>query len=728
MGTTSEKLTYLNGTKQLLKDKINNLGGSIDDNTTFRQYANQLQNVYDNLPKTEYQEGTEVNLGVTTKGKLDYENGVVGIGQTEQESTQGYNKLKLISTDIKTANSYYGGTWTENKYVLNGVTFDMEVNSQGVVTKIKISGTSSAQTTFYLFNGNNYFTSGDYMLSGCTNGSNTTYDLRAYNINGGNEVKQNFTTPVSVTSNGGTQGVNVAIVVRASQTITNVEIAPMLETGSTAHNWEQYTGGYSSPSPNWEQEIKYVRGRNKLKVDFEAVSVNGIDFSSSEEEITITGTTTASANTIVGQTTLPKGSYTLSCTNMAYAWGTSRIEVSGTGIDTLSFFSGTLVRQLTLSQETALTFRAIVSGVGTSVNYKTKIQVEEGSTSTPYLPYNTIEEVVSGKNLFDTSIAQIGANYHNTFVDNGGSLSVTATGTYSYRTYYISGLKIGESYTVSFKGYKDENATLGVVRIGIGTVTTSEYGYHNMTTTSTDYSLTFIATDEIVHICVYPVLTNYTSGGTISLENIQIEQGSTTTTYEPYITPTSYQLSLGDIELCGIGNYKDELIYDVDEDKVYKNEKVGKIVLDGSNDENWQMDYNTGFVSNRFTCDNLPSLDVTSNTNFDYGYCNIGKITSEAYYSAYLNVVKLRYINNQNRVDCMFDIESLNAFKTLLAQTPMEIYYQRLGGTELIEITDTTLINQVKALYNAHSNNGTTIITSNGDLPMIIKVRALKGE
>ena len=33
-----------------------------------------------------------------------------------------------------------------------------------------------------------------------------------------------------------------------------------------------------------------------------------------------------------------------------------------------------------------------------------------------------------------------------------------------------------------------------------------------------------------------------------------------------------------------------------------------------------------------------------------------------------------------------------------------------------------------KALYNAHSNNGTTIITSNGDLPMIIKVIGLKGE
>ena len=104
MGTTSEKLTYLNTTKQKLKQAINNIGGEVTDETTFREYVNQLENAYDNLPKTEYQEGTEVNLGKTLKGKLDYENGVVGIGQSSQETTQGYNAalfaaLRLFGTD-----------------------------------------------------------------------------------------------------------------------------------------------------------------------------------------------------------------------------------------------------------------------------------------------------------------------------------------------------------------------------------------------------------------------------------------------------------------------------------------------------------------------------------------------------------------------------------------------------------------------------------------------------
>lgn len=87
MGTTSQKLTYLNDTKGLLKQKINNLGGDITDETTFRQYADKLQNVYDILPKTDYEEGSNITLSNTLKGKLDFENGIVGYGQTSQEGT-----------------------------------------------------------------------------------------------------------------------------------------------------------------------------------------------------------------------------------------------------------------------------------------------------------------------------------------------------------------------------------------------------------------------------------------------------------------------------------------------------------------------------------------------------------------------------------------------------------------------------------------------------------------
>ena len=63
------KLTYLDGTKQALKESINNIGGDITSETTFREYAQELDNIYDNLPKTT---GEDTNLSLTTlKGKMN---------------------------------------------------------------------------------------------------------------------------------------------------------------------------------------------------------------------------------------------------------------------------------------------------------------------------------------------------------------------------------------------------------------------------------------------------------------------------------------------------------------------------------------------------------------------------------------------------------------------------------------------------------------------------------
>lgn len=82
MGTIAEKLTYLDGTKQALKEGINNLGGSITSETTFREYAQELDTIYSNLPKVS-NEGTEVTLNPTLKGKL----GIVEKGNSIQEGT-----------------------------------------------------------------------------------------------------------------------------------------------------------------------------------------------------------------------------------------------------------------------------------------------------------------------------------------------------------------------------------------------------------------------------------------------------------------------------------------------------------------------------------------------------------------------------------------------------------------------------------------------------------------
>ena len=65
----ASKLSYLNETKELLKNKINDLGGNIDDNDTFRSYVDFLDNIYKDYPKVEG-EGTNITLENTNIGKI----------------------------------------------------------------------------------------------------------------------------------------------------------------------------------------------------------------------------------------------------------------------------------------------------------------------------------------------------------------------------------------------------------------------------------------------------------------------------------------------------------------------------------------------------------------------------------------------------------------------------------------------------------------------------------
>ena len=427
MGTISEKLTYLNGTKQLLKDKINNLGGSIDDNTTFRQYANQLQNVYDNLPKTSYQEGTEVTLSNTLKGKLDYDNGVVGIGQCEQ------------------------------------------------------------------------------------NGEPTP------------------STPITINSVTGNQDV-------------------------------------------------VVSGKNIFNPDVTGLFKFGCNATESNGEITITAT--QNGDIYVGNA-----------------------RASGDSYETQR-------------------------GVKIPVKPNTQYTVTSTNSS-----INKI--IITEYNSNDISLGYI----QNTIITTKANTS------------YI----------------------------------TVRYGLENAV------------------------------NGTTYKTKIMVAEG-TDTTYEPYITPTTHQLSLGDIQLNAIGNYKDELVYDVDEDKVYKNEKIGKLVLTGS--EDWEFYPNISGST-------LLRIIFNGYIRNQSVYCNYYKglpnQTDRENFNIYLR-------NDQEKLDILDNrFTAVSDFKTWLSTHNTEVRYVKATPT-LTELTGETLHAQVKALYNAHSLNGTTIITSNGNLPMIIKVRGLKGE
>ena len=438
--STSNKLTYLNETKQELKQKINNLGGSIDEQTTFRNYANQLQNVYDNLPKTEYQEGTEVNLGVTSKGKLDYDNGVVGIGQSSQDGT---------------------------------------------------------------------------------------------------------------------------------------------------------------PTPDNEVPIQCVTGNQEIvesgKNLFEPITKIGND------------------NIVVSNCTLSvsNGEFTFNATGTDICFGQVR---------------------------------------GADGNYANDRGIKI---------YRNGNEKIS----FELS----NSNLNRTFIT----------------------------------AYNSNNVSLGYSEIS---------SYHG--------TYTFPANCEYI---TFRFGKGNAVSGTTYKTTIMVAYGDTIPDYEPYHTPITYPISLGNNKFYKIGDYADELLYDVENDKVYKYEKIGKVVLNGS-EGSWSVNHRSnGYQFDRpiSTMKNGVNNVIEVMSNYFKGIAfNSRDSINESIYSG----------NNDKNIRILTNIATtINDFTTWLSTHNLKFYYV-LETPTLTEITDQTLINQVKALYNAHSNNGTTIITSNGDLPMIIKVRALKGE
>ena len=82
---------------------LDNLGATIPQNKTIENIKSCLDEIYDNLPKTSFQTGTEVTLENCLKGKLDFDEDsgkkVVGIGQTEQKILPSeYQQVEYIES------------------------------------------------------------------------------------------------------------------------------------------------------------------------------------------------------------------------------------------------------------------------------------------------------------------------------------------------------------------------------------------------------------------------------------------------------------------------------------------------------------------------------------------------------------------------------------------------------------------------------------------------------
>ena len=217
----------------------------------------------------------------------------------------------------------------------------------------------------------------------------------------------------------------------------------------------------------------------------------------------------------------------------------------------------------------------------------------------------------------------------------------------------------------------------------------------------------------------------------ITGSNVILNYGTTASTYVPHQEQVK-PLTLGDKEICKIGDYEDKIfkaiagneIYDsltteeqntLDYGKWYLRKNIGKVVLNGS--EN--IIDNSGYTSNKFFRAVKCAEGAIAGTYMLSNYFIGGNITQ--------STTGLLQINNVGDVllQPSNGITNADDFKTWLSTHNTNVYFRWATPTHT-EITDSTLISQLNAIEQAVSYDGQTNISqTNAQLPFRIKASAI---
>lgn len=252
MASINEKINYINETKGLIKDKLNDLGSEIDNETTFREYAEKIEDLYEEWPKTN-DEDIAISLNNTKKAKMNLQLK----GNTNQFTTTGknlYNKYGdfnypttaykdrttllddgTIKTTANNASNSSRGirlALTQNtRYTISAKLLSSNGSGADSIARIRVMGYSSSWTEITSFG----YTEPDLKTKTFNSGSYTDWFI-------------------SLNANG-TIGPDYEAIYDKVQ----------VELGEAATEYEPYTNG-AAPNPDYPQNIEIVTGENIIEI------------------------------------------------------------------------------------------------------------------------------------------------------------------------------------------------------------------------------------------------------------------------------------------------------------------------------------------------------------------------------------------------------------------------------------------------------------------------------
>ena len=713
MGTTSQKLTYLNDTKTKIRDGINAIGGSLDSDDTFRSYVDELESLYNDMPKVSDTD-TDISLDGTRVGKMTMQYG----GDTQQDSTTGknlFNKSTItgitngsISNDVITSNAIstdYGGVSS----TISGLT--LQAGTYYITAKVKLnSGTSGGITRITMIGV-------DTTDMEMTINPSLTSNYQVYC----NKIV--ISEPKTIT--------NIGVQLKPTNTNAVVSYTDIMVSSSSDTTYEPYTNG-PAPNPQFPMPIQVVTGRNDINVCGKNLFIptltnNGVNIQTAKCTATLNGdeyTLTATDSDMCFGIVSNVGSVYENRYGTLYQIGNATkiylyLTNSTFNKNYINWYDENKISLGYLSIQSSSGYKdvpenakyfSIRFGYGTATSgtsYTTKVMVSYNEI-TEYEAYTGYtQEINLGKNLFDKDTTNILTGY------------IGDTGFNPYannRVVYIP-TKEGQIYTIQkFVGSGNLVYAFTENTPTIGTQTLL-----NRTDTSVKTTTVTAPTNgNYLAITIYRD-ADYSDSFTVDevLSGLQIEKGSQASTYSSYFTP---------IELCKISTYQD-YIYKTN-DKWYIHKEIGKKTFTGASGENWTrtatntsgyyrflIDFGTNIISS------IPSAKATIfSNNF------VGVSRDNTYVSPRKNGFAFSDNSYAYKSIILYyeDVAQMTVsdFKNWLSTHNTSLYYPLAEPTET-EITNSTLINQLENIKRSIDGQ-TNISQDNSDLPFIITASALK--
>ena len=479
--------------------------------------------------------------------------------------------------------------------------------------------------------------------------------------------------------------------------------------------------------PNGNTEQTQYEGYNLLPNNgLNTWTHSGITFKKNEDKsVTINGTSTGYIDYyLYGSGTddgnyleIPRGTYTLSYFNSNCLW-LAREKTAGAVVGNSSILS--------LLSERDCQFYGFSIRVepNKTINNATEYpQLVLGSTTKPYEPfvggqaspspdYPQDIHVLKGSNAIKISnknkikISTTNRTLSGVTITNNNNEDVTLNGTATATSGGLSLLSSNTDYPIADLPriltfcVKDSLPTGVELAMAYGTSTGGWIS--NIIVLNPNKKMESISLTNIPSNAEF-VRFNFTVQSGTVLNNVVVKPmildgiytATTLPEYEPHKEITKTLTLPSGLEMCKADDCKDEFVKDLSTGKWYKDEKISKVIFDGT--ETFVDQSNGAYATN--------ISDKYSRYGTDGLLCSHYSLRTGTTTSNYFGID-----NDTTRVRFWNVGKTLSDFKTWLSTHNVELYYQ-LATPQLIEITDETLIEELDELLEIRTYFGQTNIT-----------------